>query len=353
MLAKGLGSFQPRPASINDFTSSHRLTMSSLTVSVVIPTYNRGPLVLEAVESVLAQTVPPLEIIVVDDGSNDDTRDRLRRYMTRIMYCHQTNQGVSVARNQGIRKARGEFIAFLDSDDVWHPRKLELQLQVFEERPDLGLLGAGAMDWPAQSFPEITDDPHGRVSLVSWDQLVVRNRLGTSSVMVRTAVLRAAGEFDPVMQSSEDRDLWLRIAEISSVANLDLPLVGWGTPGGHLSWQAEKSLAGMLRTLRKLDQQSAWKGRRWLRRRSYGYVYNTCAQIYSENNVWALAMFCLLRSFAWYPFPFRRDEVRTRFERPKRLIIAVLHMLRLRAEEPWPPRPVPARTRMLSAAAKK
>ena len=256
--------------------------MSSPSVSVVIPTYNRGPLVLEAVESVLAQTVPPLEIIVVDDGSTDDTRERLRPYLTRIVYRYQENQGVSAARNHGIREARGEFIAFLDSDDVWHPRKLELQLQVFEERPDLGLLGAGAMDWPAQSFPEITDDPRGRVSLVSWAQLVVRNRLGTSSVMVRTAVLRAAGEFDPVMQSSEDRDLWLRIAEISSVANLDLPLVGWGTPGGHLSWQAEKSLAGMLRTLRKLDQQSAWKGRRWLRRKSYGYAYNVmCTDIYS------------------------------------------------------------------------
>ena len=327
--------------------------MSSLSVSVVIPTYNRGPLVLGAVESALAQTVPPLEVIVVDDGSTDDTRDRLRPYSTRIVYRYQENQGVSAARNHAIREARGEFIAFLDSDDVWHPRKLELQLQLFKERPELGLLGTGAMEWPAPSYPEILKDDHGLAKVVSWAELAVRNRLGTSSVMVRSTVLKAAGEFDPVMKGSEERDLWLRIAEFSAVANLDLPLVGWGCSAGGLGLQPEKCRAGMLRTLLKLDEKGAWKGRRWLRRRAYAYLYYSMSYTYMKNTLYTSAVENILRSYAWYPLPLRRDEVQTRFERPKRLIIAILRMLRLMAEEPWLPRPVTARRRMAAAAAKR
>ena len=318
--------------------------MSPSTVSVVIPTYNRGHLVGEAVASVLGQTVPPLEVIVVDDGSTDDTRDRLRPYLPRVTYLHQTNQGVSAARNHGIRKARGEFIAFLDSDDVWHPRKLELQLGTFRARPELGLLGTGPLQWPAPSFPEISSGDHGRVSLVSWAQLVVKNYLGTSSVMVRSAALKTAGGFDPVMKGSEERDLWLRVAEQWSVANLELPLVGWGAFAGGLGLQPDICQAGMLRTLRKLDEKGAWKGRHWLRRRAYGYLYHACAYIYIHNRRYGSAVGNLLRSFAWYPLPFGRDDVPTRFERTKRLSVAALRLLRLKADEPWHPRPVASPT---------
>jgi glycosyltransferase involved in cell wall biosynthesis len=308
--------------------------MSSSIVSVVIPTYNRGHSVCEAVASALAQTVSPFEVIVADDGSTDDTRDRLRPYSTRIVYRYQENQGVSAARNLGIKEARGEFIAFLDSDDVWHPRKLELQLRVFKERPELGLLGTEAMKRPEAPYPEIADDVLGRLTLVTWAQLVVRNRLGTSSIMVRSNVLHEAGSFDPVMKGGEERDLWLRIAKLSSVANLDLPLVGWGEFAGGLGLQPEKCQAGMLRTLHKLDEEGAWKGRRWLRRRAYSYSYNSCAYLYSYNKKYLNAISNLLRSFAWYPLPFGRDEAQIRFDRPKRLIVAALRILRLKAHEP-------------------
>src|SRR5436305_5180727 len=104
--------------------------MNGVPVSVVIPTYNCGGLVAEAVGSVLAQSRLPAEIIVVDDGSRDDTRERLAPFGDRIRYVCQANQGVSAARNLGVQHARGEVIAFLDADDIWHPRRLELQLQV-------------------------------------------------------------------------------------------------------------------------------------------------------------------------------------------------------------------------------
>src|SRR5712664_3388839 len=102
--------------------------MNTVPVSVIIPTYNCARFVVEAIESVLAQTVVPTEIVVVDDGSVDDTQERLRSYHGRIRYFRQGNGGVSAARYRGMREAQQEFIAFLDADDVWHPRKLELQL---------------------------------------------------------------------------------------------------------------------------------------------------------------------------------------------------------------------------------
>src|SRR5271165_7143352 len=102
--------------------------MSAPLISVVIPTYNYGRYVPQAVESVLAQTFKDFEIIVVDDGSTDDTPQQLEPYQDRIRVHKQANQGVSAARNAGVRLARAALVAFLDADDVWHPRKLEIQM---------------------------------------------------------------------------------------------------------------------------------------------------------------------------------------------------------------------------------
>ena len=126
--------------------------MGPASVSVVIPTYNSGQYLPEALESVLAQTVPPLEIIVVDDGSTDDTADRLHPYLNLITYKFQTNSGVSAARNAGLQLAKGDYVAFLDADDVWHPRKLEFQMGILTSHPDLGLLGTGIVDWPESAY---------------------------------------------------------------------------------------------------------------------------------------------------------------------------------------------------------
>lgn len=109
-------------------------------VSVIIPTYNRAHLVVESIESALRQTAPPREIIVIDDGSTDDTSRALRSFGDRIISVRQENQGVGSARNRGMALARGRYIAFLDSDDIWPEFKLELQVAVMEGNPDLGLL---------------------------------------------------------------------------------------------------------------------------------------------------------------------------------------------------------------------
>ncbi len=303
--------------------------MVPASVSVIIPTYNNGRFLPEAIESVFAQTVQPVEIIVVDDGSTDDTLERLRPYATRISYLYQANQGVSAARNLGLREASGDFIAFLDSDDVWHPRKLEVQLEVFGKRPDLGLLAAAGFQWPDSTFPHIRGEPESSLRLISWAQLVVKNRLVTSSVMIRTPILKCAGEFDTQMQSSEDRDLWLRVGKLSLIGNLTMPLTGYRDLPASLSKHAWKAQRGMLRILEKLDQQKAWGKSVLLRRKAYSYAYHACTCMHNNERSYLRSVINLAKSFMWYPLPYRRAEVQTAFERPKRLIVTMLRLGRM------------------------
>src|SRR4051812_1832108 len=211
-------------------------------VSVVIPTYNSGPLVAEAVASVLAQTRPAFEIIVVNDGSTDDTSERLRNLpIPRIQ--HPTG-GVADARNRGIAAATGDLVAFLDADDVWHPHKLAVQVPLFEQDNTLGLSGTGHYDWPADIVPGLPATLPATIP-VELDRLVIRNSLVTSTVIVRAPVLRAAGEFDRRLHGPEDYDLWLRIAQQTSCCILPVNLTGYRTVTGSLSKNSHRMADGM------------------------------------------------------------------------------------------------------------
>jgi glycosyltransferase involved in cell wall biosynthesis len=304
-------------------------------VSVVIPSYNRGTLLIEAIESVLSQSVDPSEIIVVDDGSTDSTEALIEPYRSRIRYVRQQNGGVSSARNRAIREASGELIAFLDADDVWHPRKLEIQLRILQDHPELGLLGTDSFDWPTSAEPEVNADHLGPLVLITWWQLAVKNHLTTSSVIVRRWVLDRAGEFDTKMQGPEDRDLWIRVAEIARVAHLDQPLTGYRIVPGSVSQQAETCLAGMLRILGKLDERRAWQGRWLVRRKAYAYVYHACSYLYARQRRYCPALGLALRSLACYPLPFKQGEL-TSSERTRRAAVILLRWLRLKGPEPEP-----------------
>src|ERR1043165_5503387 len=146
-------------------------------VSIVIPTYNYAHFLSQAVESALAQTYPNTEVIVVDDGSTDHTRQVLAAYGDRIRYTHQVNKGLSAARNTGIRKARGELIALLDSDDVLYPPRVEAGVSFLRRFPEFGLvasdedMGAG----PAWSGKPLSIADYAEVTL---DEAVIRTRFG-------------------------------------------------------------------------------------------------------------------------------------------------------------------------------
>jgi glycosyltransferase involved in cell wall biosynthesis len=180
------------------------------TVSVIIPAFNQGHFLADAVESVLNQTYPDVEVIVVDDGSTDETAVVAQSFTDpRVSYIYQENRGLSGARNSGIRHAAGEYLSYLDSDDLFLPEKLELLVGELERRPDLGFVAGQA----------IPVDEHGNQVGKLFDkglpdrpeELLLGNPFHVGSVLVRREWQERAGFFDESLRSYEDWDMWLRL----------------------------------------------------------------------------------------------------------------------------------------------
>lgn len=205
-------------------------------VSIVLPTYNRATVVRRSIDSLLAQTFKDFEIIVVDDGSTDSTVSELadlHNQSLRIIHL-DTNSGPSKARNIGIANARGKYIAFQDSDDVWHPQKLEVQITALE---NLGPSGYGAcysryilrQRSRETTIPSFSDnDLEGDI----YCRLLKDNVVGTPTLIVMRDILGALGGFDETLNSLEDWDLALRIASKCKFAFVNAPLVtAYHSPG--------------------------------------------------------------------------------------------------------------------------
>jgi glycosyltransferase involved in cell wall biosynthesis len=199
------------------------------TVSVVIPTYNAAELLPEAVESVLEQTYEDFEIIVVDDGSTDETPDVMGTYTEDVRYIRKENGGSASARNRGIREARGEYVAFLDADDRWRSTKLEVQMREHAANP--------ALAW-SYSEAHLVDHETGEVLFRKSQtrpryggdilrKLLRGNFVTPSTVLVERSVFDDVGTFDEssLHRISEDWDLWLRIAARHPIRYIEEPLV--------------------------------------------------------------------------------------------------------------------------------
>ncbi|MBD2771530.1 glycosyltransferase [Iningainema tapete] len=195
-------------------------------VSVIIPTYKRANLVSQAIESVLAQTYTDYEIIVVNDGSPDRTKEVLAKFEHKIIAIHQENQGVSAARNTGIKAAAGKYIAFLDDDDMWLANKLEKQIACLESNPKIGLVYSDMFYFNEDGvLPNTWGQANPTPPVQECWLLFVRNFIPTPSVVVRRECLEQVGLFDETLATCEDYDLWLRIIEKWSVHFLNEPLV--------------------------------------------------------------------------------------------------------------------------------
>jgi glycosyltransferase involved in cell wall biosynthesis len=196
-------------------------------VSVVIPTYNCAAYLVEAVRSVLGQTYPHVEVLVVDDGSTDGTVAALQPFGERIRLFRQDRQGPSVARNRAVLHAQGTYIAFLDADDVWLPEKLARQVDLLNRHPDVVLCYTDYRRGSGESLAgeaQLKNYQHPGLGDAFYP-LFRNNFIHTSSVLVRREVLARSGLFDPSLRGSEDIELWLRLARLGPFVGVDEVLV--------------------------------------------------------------------------------------------------------------------------------
>jgi glycosyltransferase involved in cell wall biosynthesis len=199
-------------------------------VSVIIPTYNRGWIIKEAIDSVLAQDYTEFELIVVDDGSADHTSDVLDSYRNVIKVLSQKNKGVSAARNRGIAEASGKFIAFLDSDDLWLPQKLSVQIEFFNQTPD-ALICQTEEVWIRNGLRVNPRKRHKKSSGMIFKPSLELCLVSPSAVMIQRSLFDRVGKFDETLPACEDYDLWLRTSCRFPVHLIDAPLII--KRGGH------------------------------------------------------------------------------------------------------------------------
>ncbi len=203
-------------------------------VSVIIPAYNAERFLAQAIESVFGQTYRDYEILVVDDGSKDATPAVIESFAGRIRSIRQANAGVSAARNAGFALATGEFVAFLDADDLWEPVKLERQIAALDQRPDAGLCFTGFFrideqlrvteTVPAVDYPDFCE------ALLLYSCVVAM-----PTVLVQSRLFATTGGFDAQLSQCADWDMWLRLSRLTAFTSINEPLARYRTWVGNMS----------------------------------------------------------------------------------------------------------------------
>jgi glycosyltransferase involved in cell wall biosynthesis len=282
-------------------------------VSVVIPCYNAAAFLRETIASVLAQSLEDVEILCVDDGSSDSTTDVIASFSDpRIRAFRQENAGVSVARNRGIAAARGDYIAFLDADDLFEPLNLDRKVAFLESEPTYGLVYAQEL---------IFDSESGRVMGQSrgWpvpelrDLLEMRAGINSpSSVVVRTSLIRAIGGFDPSLSTSADWDAWIRLAARTRFGYIDEILSRYRTHEGQMHLNIDRMSADIRRVIAKSREAGLFDSRRHHRYCSARTNLIVAASFLKDAGNYPRFVEHLLRSVAAHPGPLLERIVRGR-----------------------------------------
>lgn len=223
-------------------------------VSVIIPAFNASQFIELAILSVLGQTITNIEIFIIDDGSTDNTAEIADRFKDSIKCITQVNAGVSVARNNGVTQSTGEYLAFLDADDIWEPTKLEKQLAVFESDPEIGLVHCGMRDFDSETGETLALQTEGKSGWVAddlllWDEPVI-NGPGCT-IMVKREVFEAVNGFDTNIKVGEDWDFCYRVARKYKVGFAPDPLVNYRIHSGGAHRNVENMEKGMGRFYEK------------------------------------------------------------------------------------------------------
>ncbi len=269
-------------------------------VSVIIPCYNRASLVTQAVRSVISQTYGHHQIIVVDDASTDDLEGALQPYRDKITYIRKlNNEGVSAARNDGLNAVTGEYVSFLDSDDIWLPNKTQDQLQTLLAHPNCGMAVSGCEYIDIDNRPILSPtlpDPD-----ITYSDLCIYTAIpgSTSNVLIRRVVLDDVGGFDHSLHNGEDRDLWMRIAERYKVCASQTVTARIRV---HGSARKNRDFHLMLANRRAINSRIKSPE---LRRKANAWMYFSAYMSLRGHPFQAI--YYLSRSIACHPFPVHRS----------------------------------------------
>ena len=211
-------------------------------VSVIIPVYNGEKYVAQAIESALSQTYNNVEIIVINDGSTDNSYNKIKPYLSSVKYIYQENKGAAVARNTGIENSTGELIGFLDADDLWLPEKLEIQVDYLLRNKDIGLVHSNRISIYEEGTKAIPDPPSTKAIGMCFKQLFNRNQISTSTVLLRKKCLIQVGGFDERFVRAQDYELWLRISKFYPIGYIDQRLSCYRQHSSNVSRNWEHAL---------------------------------------------------------------------------------------------------------------
>ena len=274
-------------------------------VEVIIPAYNAARYLPIAIESVIAQTFEDWRIVLVDDGSTDDTAEVVEPYRQRLgdklLYIYQPNGGLPAARNTAIRNSTGEFLALLDADDIWLPNRLADSLRSFEGRPELGLTygfisRVGPDGTVIDTFAERQRNGEGWIAEHIYTKAV---DLCCPSITFRRACVDAVGYFDETMRATEDRDMWLRISQRYEVGVVPHMIALYRVSPGSMSTDSER----MLQSQKKfIEKHYGTTGCGWAaRRKALSKIYRQQAETFSDRGQRQKALERSMRSLLYYP----------------------------------------------------
>jgi glycosyltransferase involved in cell wall biosynthesis len=253
-------------------------------VSVIIPNFNYAKYVGEAIDSALAQTYANIEVIVVDDGSTDTSPTIIESYGDKIKAIFQNNQGVSTARNNAVAASHGEYLAFLDADDVWLASKIEMQIERFAGNESIGLVHVGVEEIDAEGnhLGQMIDGMEGRVS----DELLLFRRPvilgGCSGAMITREAFDLVGGFDPRLSTSADWDLFYRVGKASEAGFISDILFRYRMHGENMHGNIERMEREMLIGFQKAFANPDPHVQR-LRAQAYGNLYKVLAGSYFRS----------------------------------------------------------------------
>jgi len=271
-------------------------------VSVIIPAYNNAKFLPETIESVLKQTFADWEIIIVDDGSTDNTQEVVAMYLQnhpgKIKYFRQENGGTAQARNRAIKESKGEYLGLLDADDLWLPEKLAVQVPIMEANPELALISSETYAIDAQS----NRIGHWKVAKMpnTFECLFEANHIYNLTALARKSCVEKIGGYDETLLVSQDYDLWLRLTKRFPFKVLYVPLAQYRVHPNNISKNTKIRLKNHFYILNKKEISGDLGF--WVKRERLAKLYYQFAKLFVEEKKFLEAGICFLKIAYYHPF---------------------------------------------------